>query len=110
MYTNRSIEVIKACFSFIVSGGLMCEGLEAQSRNDECLSRLLFISVTSDGRTERDPLVNVIGYSHAVHTMQGLPATPLTPAPPGLVLAHPSSPWKVVRSMLGFVFLVLIIV
>ena len=66
--------------------------------------------MTSDGRTERDLLVNVIGYSYAVHTMQGLPATPLTPAPPGLVLAHPSSPWKVVRSMLGFVFLVLIIV
>ena len=42
--------------------------------------------------------------------MQGLPTTPLTPAPPGLILAHPSTPWKVVRSMLGFVFLVLIIV
>ena len=88
----------------------MCEGDEAQSRNDECLSRLLFISVTSDGRTERDPLANVIGNSLAVHIMQGLPTTPLTPAPPGLVLAHPSSPWKVVRSMLGFVFLVLITV
>ncbi len=88
----------------------MCRGREDQSRNDECLSRLLFISVTSDGRTERDLLVNVIGNGLAVHTMQGLPTTPLTPAPPGLVLAHPSSPWKVVRSMLGFVFLVLIIV
>ena len=42
--------------------------------------------------------------------MQGLPTTPLTPAPPNLILAHPSTPWKVVRSMLGFVFLVLIIV
>ena len=42
--------------------------------------------------------------------MQGLPTTPLTPPPPGLTLAHPSTPWKVVRSMLGFVFLVLIIV
>ncbi|MBT5594794.1 MAG: hypothetical protein HOJ60_04585, partial [Euryarchaeota archaeon] len=42
--------------------------------------------------------------------MQSMPATPLTPAPPGLTLAHPSSKWKVVRSMLGFVFLVLIIV
>ena len=55
-------------------------------------------------------MVNVIGNCLAVHIMQGLPTTPLTPAPPGLVLAHPSSPWKVVRSMLGFVFLVLIIV
>ncbi len=88
----------------------MCKRLEAQSRNDECFGRLLFISVTSDGRTERDLFVNVIGNSLTVHTMQGLPATPLTPAPPGLILTHPSSPWKVVRSMLGFVFLVLIIV
>ena len=42
--------------------------------------------------------------------MQSMPATPLTPAPPGLTLAHPSSKWKVVRSMLGFVFLVFIII
>ena len=88
----------------------MWEKFERQSRNDDCLSRLLFISVTSDGRTERDLFVSVIGYSLPVHIMQSMPATPLTPAPPGLTLAHPSSKWKVVRSMLGFVFLVLIIV
>ena len=88
----------------------MCERLKRQSRNDEGFSRLLFISVTSDGRTERDLFVNVIGNSLPVLTMQGLPTTPLTPPPPGLTLAHPSSPWKVVRSMLGFVLLVFIIV
>jgi RsiW-degrading membrane proteinase PrsW (M82 family) len=88
----------------------MCKGPKRQSRNDEGFGRLLFISVTSDGRTERDLFVNVIGYSLPVHIMQGLPTTPLTPPPPGLTLAHPSSPWKVVRSMLGFVLLVFIIV
>ena len=101
---------MKACFSFTASGALMWEEFEHQSRNDDCLSRLLFISVTSDGRTERDLFASVIGYSLAVHIMQGLPTTPLSQAPSGLILAHPSSKWKVVRSMLGFVFLVLIIV
>ena len=42
--------------------------------------------------------------------MQGLPATPLTPPPAELVLAHPASKWNVVRSMLGFVFLLFLVV
>ncbi len=66
-------------------------------------------SVTSDGRTERDLFVNVIGVSHAVHFMQGLPITPLSPPPAGLVLAYPSSKWKTIRSMLGFVILLFIV-
>ena len=66
-------------------------------------------SVTSDGRTERDLFVNVIGVSHAVHLMQGLPITPLSPPPAGLILAYPSSKWKTIRSMLGFVILLFIV-
>ena len=42
--------------------------------------------------------------------MQGLSATPLTPPPAELVLAHPASKWNVVRSMLGFVFLLFLVV
>ena len=65
-------------------------------------------SVTNDGRTEWDLFVSVIGDSHAVRFMQGLPVAPLSAPPAGLVLAYPSSKWKTIRSMLGFVVLLFV--
>ncbi|MBT60873.1 MAG: hypothetical protein CMA63_04895 [Euryarchaeota archaeon] len=42
--------------------------------------------------------------------MQGMPFTPLSPAPEQLILAHSSSQWKTIRSMLGLVIVVFMIV
>ena len=42
--------------------------------------------------------------------MQGLPFTPLSPAPKQLILAHSSSKWKTIRSMLGLVIVIFMIV